>query len=384
MSGVKNSVIVVGGGIMGVQAAWHLAQLGQSVTVLDQFDVPNQWAASGDHLRVFRLTYGKDAFYTEMALKALPLWLELNTLSEETLLQQNGVLEFAGKANGYEAHSLAVLKERKIRCSRLERDEVKKLYPMYNPRSFKWALYHPDGGMVWANRAVAATASIAQRKNVRIRSNVKIVSIQKDKNGVRSVKDAAGKVWEAEKFLFTGGYWTAELLKNYGIPLKITKQEQLFLRPLNNRGRYRPEHFPVFASMADGFYGFPVHLHGFIKIGDHRKGPVVKKVNPDELRTLTPKFEKSCRKFLKKFLPEMSHFTEFEGHVCWYDNTPDDDFIMDKLPDVPNAYVAAGFSGHGFKFAPIVGKSMAELMIAGKSDLNLHRFRLARFKLRKG
>jgi len=381
---VKNTTVVVGGGIMGVQAAWHLAQLGQTVTVLDQFDVPNQWAASGDHLRVFRLTYGKDAFYTEMALKALPLWLELNALSEETLLQQNGVLELATKENGYEAQSLAVLKERSIRFERLDSAEVRERYPMYNPRSIKWALFHPEGGMIWANRAVAATASIAQRKNVRIRSNVRVTQILKDKNGVRAVKDAAGKVWEAERFLFTGGYWTGELLKSYGIPLKVTKQEQLFLRPLANRGRYRPEHFPVFASLTQGFYGFPVHLHGFIKIGDHRKGPAVKKLDLEQLRTLTPKFEKSCRAFLKKYIPELAGFTEFEGHVCWYDNTPDDDFIMDKLPDAPNAYVAAGFSGHGFKFAPIVGKSMAELMVGGKSDLNLHRFRLARFKLRKG
>jgi monomeric sarcosine oxidase len=379
----KNTVVVVGGGIMGVQAAWHLAQLGQSVTVLDQFDVPNQWAASGDHLRVFRLTYGKDAFYTEMALKSLPLWLELNALSEETLLQQNGVLELATKESGYEAQSLAVLKERHVRFERLDAQEVRKRYPMYNPRALKWALFHPDGGMIWANRAVAATASIVQRKNVRIRSNVRVTQILKDKNGVRAVKDATGKIWEAERFLFTAGYWTSELLKSYGIPIKITKQEQLFLRPLSNRGRYRPEHFPVFASLSQGFYGFPVHLHGFIKIGDHKKGPVVKKADPELLRELTPKFEKSCRAFLKKFLPELAGFTEFEGHVCWYDNTPDDDFIMDKLPDVPNAYVAAGFSGHGFKFAPIVGKSMAELMIGGKSDLNLHRFRLARFKLRK-
>jgi N-methyl-L-tryptophan oxidase len=380
----KNSVVVVGGGIMGVQAAWHLASLGQTVTVLDQFDVPNQWAASGDHLRVFRLTYGKDAFYTEMALKALPLWLELNTLSEETILQQNGVLELATKAAGYEAQSLAVLKDRKIRYERLDPAAVKKLYPMYNQRAMKWALFHPDGGMIWANRAVAATASIAQRKNVRIRSNVKIVSIQKDKTGVRSVTDAAGKTWEADKFLFAGGYWSGELLKSWGIPIKITRQEQMFLRPLSNRGRYRPEHFPVFASLAGGFYGFPVHLHGFIKIGDHRKGQVVRKADPEQLRELTPKFEKSCRKFLKTFLPELSQFTEFEGHTCWYDNTPDDDFIMDRLPDAPNAYVAAGFSGHGFKFAPIVGKSMAELMVAGKPELNLHRFRLTRFRLRKG
>jgi monomeric sarcosine oxidase len=381
---VKNSVIVVGGGIMGVQSAYHLALRGHSVTVLDQRDVPNQWAASGDHLRVFRLTYGKDSFYTEMALKALPLWLDLNAQSEETLLQQNGVLELATKDGGYEAQSMAVLKERKIRFEKLDPAKTRKLYPMYNPKAFKWALYHPDGGMVWASRSVAATASIAQRKGVKIRNGVRVVSVIKDKGGVRAVKDAAGKVWEAEKFLFTTGYWTNELLKPWGIPIRLTKQEQLFLRPPEGRGRYRPEHFPVFACLPGGFYGFPVHIQGFIKIGDHRKGPKVLKADPDQLRELSPKFEKSCRKFLKRFMPELAGFEDYEGHVCWYDNTPDDDFILDRLPDAPNAYLAAGFSGHGFKFAPIVGKSMAELMIGGKSELNLHRFRLGRFKLKRG
>ncbi len=380
----KNTAVVVGGGIMGVQAAWHLAQLGQSVTLLDQFDVPNQWAASGDHLRVFRLTYGKDAFYTEMALKALPLWLELNELAESALLLQNGVLELAVKDNGYEAQSAAVLKERKVKFERLDPAMVKKLYPMYNPRAFKWALFHQSGGMIWASRAVAATASIAQRKGVHIRSNVKVVSLVKGKGGLLSgVKDSAGKVWQAERFLFAGGYWTGELLKNFGLPIKVTRQEQLFLRPLFNRGRYRPEHFPVFASLPNGFYGFPVHIHGFIKIGDHRVGKAVKKADPDLARELTPKFEKDSRKFLKRFIPELAGFSEFEGHTCWYDNTPDGDFILDRLPGLENAFVAAGFSGHGFKFGPIVGKSLAELMVAGKSELNLHRFRLSRFKLRR-
>ncbi len=380
---VKNSVVVVGGGIMGVQTAYHLALLGHTVTVLDQRDVPNQWAASGDHLRVFRLTYGKDAFYTEMALKAMPLWLDLNAQAEETLLLQNGLLELAPKAVGYESQSMDVLKERKVRFEKLMPPDVKKRYPMYKSGAFKWALFHPDGGMIWASRSVAATASIAQRKGVKIRNGVKIVSIQKDKNGIKSVKDSAGKVWEAEKFVFTTGYWSNELLKSWGVPIKVTKQEQLFLRPQEGRGRYRPEHFPVFASLTGGFYGFPVHIQGFIKIGHHRKGPVVKAANPEELRTLSPKFEKLCRGFLRKYLPELADFVDFEGHVCWYDNTPDEDFIIDRLPDAPNGYVAAGFSGHGFKFAPIVGKSLAELVVAGKSELNLHRFRLSRFKLKK-
>ncbi|MEK7383821.1 MAG: FAD-dependent oxidoreductase, partial [Elusimicrobiota bacterium] len=274
---VKNSVVVVGGGIMGVQSAWRLANLGQNVTVLDQFDVPNQWAASGDHLRVFRMTYGKDAFYSEMALKSLSMWLELNTLSEDILLQQNGVLELATKENGYEAHSMAVLKDLQVKCERFDAAAIRRLYPMYNPKAFKWALFHPEGGMIWANHAVSAMASIAQRRGVRLRSGVKVVSLVKDKGRLRAVKDAAGKVWEAEKFLFTCGHWTSELLKGQGIPMKITKQEQMFLRPLFNRGRYRPEHFPVFSDHASGFYGFPVHIHGFIKLCAHRRGSSVKK-----------------------------------------------------------------------------------------------------------
>ncbi|MBI4371068.1 MAG: FAD-dependent oxidoreductase [Elusimicrobia bacterium] len=376
---VKNSAVVVGGGIVGLQAAWHLARLGQSVTVLDQFDVPNQWAGSGDHLRVFRLTYGKDAFYTEMALRALPLWLELNAAAEQPLLQQHGVLELAAKEGGPEAHSLAALKARRVAFERLDPAKVRRLYPMYNPRAFRWALFHPDGGLLWASRAVAATASIAQRKGVRVRSHVKVTQLLKDKSGLRAVKDASGRVWEAERFLFAGGFWTGELLKGFGLPIRVTKQEQLFLRPLLNRGRYRPEHFPVFSSLSQGFYGFPLHIHGFIKIADHRKGPRVLKPDLDSLRDLSPKFEKSCRRFLKRVIPELAAFSEFEGHVGWYDNTPDGDFILDKLPGLANAYVAAGFSGHGFKFAPLMGKSMAELMVGGRCELNLHRFRLSRF-----
>ncbi len=381
---VKNSVIIVGGGIMGAQTAYHLALLGHAVTLLEQHDVPNQWAASGDHLRVFRLTYGKDSFYTEMALKSLPMWLEINALAEETILLQNGMIEFAAKAAGYEAQSMAALKERNIRFERLLPPDVKKRYPMYRSGAFKWALLHPDGGMIWANRAVAATASIAQRAGVKIRNGVKIVSIGRDKTGIKSVKDSTGKAWAADKFLFTAGYWSNELLAPWGVPIKITKQEQLFLSPREGRGRYRPEHFPVFASMSAGFYGFPVHIQGYIKISDHRKGPLVKAAKAEELRTLSPQFEKSCRRFLKQFLPELANFVDFEGHVCWYDNTPDDDFILDRLPEAPNGFVAAGFSGHGFKFAPLIGKSMAELIVGGKSELNLHRFRLGRFRLKKG
>lgn len=379
----KNSVIVVGGGIMGICTAYFLAEKGHHVTLLDQFDVPNRWSASGDQLRVFRMTYGKDAFYTEMAAKALPLWLEFNRLAEDRLLQQNGVLELASVTHGYEEQSIKVLKEMRIAYSIVDKKELNRRYPMINSRAVKFGLLHKDGGMIWSQKAVGAISVLAQRRGAKVRTHIKIAAVLKDKSGIKGLKDATGKLWQAESYIFAGGAWTPELLKSYKVPLKVTRQQQVYLRPPNNRGRYRPEHFPVFAALTEGFYGFPLHIHGFMKIGYHRKGPVGKPGSLEDDRLLAPAFERQCRKFLKRYIPELANFTEMEGHTCYYDNTRDDDFIVDRLPDVPNAFIAAGFSGHGFKFGPLIGKTLAELVVGGKSELNLHRFRLARLRGKK-
>ena len=377
----ENGVIVVGGGIMGVCCAYFLALRGKRVTLLDQYDVPNIWAASGDHLRVFRLTYGKDAFYTDMAVRSMPLWLDFNNQVGDRLLFQNGVLEFATQTHGYEEHSFTVLKDLKLPVAKVEKNELKRRYPMLNTRAIKYGLFHKDGGMIWAQKSVQAIAALAQRKGVQLRPKVKVAQVIRDKKlGIKGIKDQTGKVWQGESYVFCTGIWTPEILKSYKIPLKVTKQFQLYLRPPSNRGRYRPEHFPVFLSMSTDFYGFPLHIHGFLKIGDHKKGSVGKPAGPGSKEEITPAFEKKCRKFLGRFIPELAQFTEYEGQVCFYDNTKDGDFIMDRLPDTPNGYIAAGFSGHGFKFGPLVGKTMAELVVAGKAELNLHRFRLARFK----
>lgn len=379
----NHGVIVVGGGIMGVATAYALALKGRPVTLLEQFEVPNKWAASGDHLRVFRLTYGKDVFYTDMALKTLPLWLDLNAQTGETILQQNGVLDLAATTHGYEEDSLKVLKELKVSAVKMEKADVKKNYPMLNTGAIKFGLFHKDGGMLWANKAVSAFSGLAQRKGAKIRSGIKIVDVLKDKKeGIKGVKDQNGTIWTGDAYVFAGGVWTPELLKRYGVPLKVTRQFQMFVRPPANRGRYRPEHFPVFIAMGAGFYGFPLHIHGFLKVGDHKKGPPGKP-GPGSPTETPPQFEKKVRGFFHKYIPELEKFSEFEGAVCHYDNTKDDDFILDRLPDAANGFIAAGFSGHGFKFAPLIGRTMAELVIGGKPDLNLHRFRLSRFKLKK-
>jgi N-methyl-L-tryptophan oxidase len=377
----KHGVIVVGGGIMGISAAYWLSQRGKQVTVLEAGDIPNIRSASGDHLRVFRLTYGADAFYTDMAVKSMPLWLDLNAQTGERILQQNGMIEFAAKAHGYEEQSFKTLKDMKLNVRRLEKEEVHRNYPMINTRALKYAVFHPDGGMIWASKAVGAMAGLAQRKGAKVRPQTRVTAVLRDKKeGIKGLRDSSGKVWVAEQYLFAAGPGNVELLKSYKLPIKLTKQFQMYVRPPANRGRYRPEHFPVFAALSEGFYGFPLHLHGFLKIADHKKGSPLKPADAQARPEDSAAFERKCRAFLKRYIPELQNFTEFEAHACYYDNTKDDDFILDRLPDAANGFVAAGFSGHGLKFAPLVGKTLAELICGAKPELNLHRFRLSRFK----
>ncbi|MBI5208595.1 MAG: FAD-dependent oxidoreductase [Elusimicrobia bacterium] len=376
---MKPSVLVVGGGVMGAASTYWLTQMGRSVVLLDRCDIPNIGGSSGDHLRVFQLTHGKDAFYTDLAAKSIPLWLGLNDEAGEKLLHQNGMIELALKEGGFEDQSYQVLKEMNFRAERMGKPEVRRHHPMLNSRSFQFAVFHHDGGMIWGMRTVSALVHLAQRKGAKVRPLTEVTAVLQDKDGIRGVRDSHGKLWQAENYLFTAGPWTGQLLKRYKLPLKVTKQEQLYVMPPSNRGRYRPEHFPVFAVRGAGIYGFPIHIHGYMKLGTYVVGPPGFADSVSSTKT-PPQFEKKCRSFLQKYIPDLGGFSETEGKVCCSATTPDGDFIVDRLPDAPNGFVAAGFSTTGMKFAPLIGKTMAELIVGGRSEINLHRFRLHRFK----
>lgn len=370
--------IIIGGGIVGTSAAYQLSRRGHKVLLLDQYDIPNEWAASGDHARVLRLTYGKDLFYTELAVQALNLWKDFQKECREELYVATGLLDLAVKDKGYEDACFQALQGMRLPVEKLGPAEIRERYRILNARAMRFAIFHPDGGMLWANRAVNAFAGAASRKGAVIRKNAKVTKIIRGKEGIKEIRDQEGKSFKAPLYLFAPGPWAKELLAAFKLPLKVTKQELLYFRPPQNQGRYRPEHCPVFSLQSKGYYGFPVHIHGFMKIGYHKKGPTGKP-GPGS-QEVTPRFEKGCRAFLREFMPDVAGFVETEGKICYYNNTPDEDFILDRPKDAPNAVIVTGLSGHGFKFGPLLGSLAADLMINGKTELNIQRFALARFK----
>jgi N-methyl-L-tryptophan oxidase len=371
--------IVVGGGIIGTASAYYLAKAGNKVVLLDQGALANPEASSCDHARVFRLTHGKDSFYTELARKTIPLWKEFQAEARDELLTQHGMLELVIGSPLYEKTSMKVLDELKINHKRISPRDIVERYRMMQQKPFKWGLHHADGGFVWAKKAIEAFIKLSDKSGVRLESGARVVKVLKNKDGIQGLKDKKGRTWKAKNYIFAAGAWTNDVLKHVGIPLTVTRQECLYIRPPQNQGRYRPAHFPVMSMTTAGFHALPVHIHGFMKIGSHKKGPVVRNVSvpePDK------KFEKKVRAFLKKHIKDLANFTDMEGKVYYYTRTPDNDFILDKLPGAPNAWVAAGFSGNGPMFAPLIGQTVQKLVAGEKPDINLQRFRISRLKLR--
>ncbi|MFH1723380.1 MAG: FAD-dependent oxidoreductase [Elusimicrobiota bacterium] len=373
-------VIVVGGGIIGTASAYCLSRRGHKVLVMDQVAIPNPQGSSDDHARMFRLTHGKDSFYTELALRTQPLWKQFQHDTRVELLLQNGMLELAVGPGRYEEASYNVLREMRIPVEKLKPKEVCERYRMLKPRSFRFAVFHPDGGMVWAKKAIETFARGVEKSGGRLEPGVRIAKILRTKAGVQGLRDAKGKTWRAANYVFASGAWTKEILSELGVPMTITQQECLYLRPPRNQGRYRPAHFPVFAVAAKGVHGFPVHIHGFLKMGCHRKGPV--KRNPAMPVPPDDGYERKCRAFLKGFIPDLADFADMEGRAHYYTRISDGDFLLDRLPGTPNAWVAAGFGGNGPMFAPLVGRTVSQLVSGEKPGINLHRFRIGRLRLR--
>ncbi len=380
LSSSKLDAVIVGGGVVGLSAAYWLSSSRKKVAVLDQSEVPNFKAPSGDHMRAFYLTHGKDSFYTELARAALSFWLKLNAESGQTIFSQIGFLDLAEKVPGFASYSFETLKKMKIRAEWIEKKDLPREHGVFNAKALKGALFHPDGGFIWAQRALSLIAALAQKEGAVIHGRTQVKNLIKDKSGkLKGVKDSSGKIWEAENFIFTTGIWSSQILKDYRIPLRPSRQFQIYLKPPQNPGRFRLEHFTVFRLASSGFCGFPMHLHGYMKLIDYKPGSLGDP-NEDKLKTPPPAVEKKCRAFLKKYVPDLASYSESETSLCHFDVTKDGDFIVDKLRKFPNAYIAAGFNGKGFSLAPSIGKILSDWIVAGKPSVNLQRFRLSRFK----
>ncbi|GBD33713.1 Monomeric sarcosine oxidase [bacterium HR33] len=356
--------VVVGAGAFGLSAALALAARGRHVRVLDPGPIPHPLAASTDISKVMRLAYGADELYTALAEEARAEWLRWNEerrrRGKPPLYRETGILvltEAPMAPGGFEYESWQLLLKRGHTPQRIDPSKLKERFPAFRHR-FGDGFFHGLGGYVESAAAIAEMADRAIAAGVELVTGSHVQSLLVESGAVRGVRDDSGERHFASDVVLAAGAWTARLLPELSRSLIPTAHALFYLRPRSPE-RFLPPRFPVFTAdiTRTGYYGFPLSSDGLVKIGSHGPGLAI---GPDSDRTVPPAETERLRQFLREWLPDLADAAISSSRLCWYCDTPDGDFWIARHPEVEGLVVASGDSGHGFKFAPVLGRIVAD------------------------
>ncbi len=363
----KYDVIIIGAGIMGLATAYFLSKSRKNILVIDQLSINNSINSSSDYSRGFRYEYGDDEFYTELAVKSLVLWKTIERVMNKKLYIQCGALLLGDKDQDYAMKSYKTLNKLGHKVRLFSKTQLKKIFPQF---SATYGVLDYHGGLLDAFLAIRIFAKLAKKQGVIFRERMKVSRIAN-----RNIILENDEMIPFQKLVVTCGAWALELLTEQNLPIQVTKQQIIYLKPKQNK-YFLKEVFPSFAYLDRGFYGFPIYGLDAVKVANHKPGRVV---DPDSRGIVDNNFIKESKAFLNKYVPGLGDAEIVKSKVCHYDVTPDRDFIIDRLNE--NIIVGAGFSGHGFKFAPVIGNIIAKLVEDEESRFDNKRFKLRRFRL---
>jgi sarcosine oxidase len=370
-------VIVIGLGGMGSATLYHLARRGLRVLGIERFDLVHEYGSSHGLTRIIRLAYWEHPTYVALLRRSYELWRELERGAGERLLHITGSVDagpagspvFEGALKSSELHGLP--------HEVMDGTELHRRFPGYRLPGELQCLYQPDGGFLLPERCNVAHAAQALAQGAEVRFREPVVEWEATRGHVW-VGTRRG-TYEAEKLVICAGPWASRLvpeLKELAVP---ERQVLAWLQPLRPE-RFEPAVFPVFnIEVEEGrYYGFPSFLVPGFKFGKyHHLG---ERVDPDTVdREPTARDEELLRSFARRYFPDGAGATlMLKG--CLFTNSPDRHFILDLHPEHPEVAIAAGFSGHGYKFCSVVGEVMADLAEHGRTGHDIGLFGLRRFE----
>ncbi len=366
--------VVLGLGGLGSAACFWLSKgAGPEVLGIEQFDIGHARGESHDHSRIIRLTY-HTVPYVRFAQRAYHTWHEVEAEAGEELVVKTGELNFWPPTTTLNE---AAYNDSMAACGVpfeiLDAAAIRRRFPQFRFDDDVHAVFQADGGLVGAIRANEAHRRLARRNGATLVDNSPITGIRQINGGYELV--AAGRTIEAEKIVVTGGPWTKRLLAHLGveIPLLVTHEQVTYVASTNLQD-FDPERFPVWIWMIhDNYYGFPVYGAPGVKIAKDRFEPIdpdARSFEPD------PNTEHDVLRFLESHIPRASG-PKLYSKTCLLTHTPDADFVLDRIPGHPNCVCAVGAT-HAFKFASVIGRTLAELLIDGETPSDIAAFRFDR------
>ena len=374
---MRPRVIVVGLGTMGAAAAWRLAERGASVLGLDRFSPPHRRGAHAGGSRIIRMAYMEGAAYVPLVRRAFPMWEQLAARTGTSLLTPTGGL-FLGRSDSVAvAGTAATARAYDVVHEVLDAAEVRRRFPAFTPADDEVGVYEAGAGLLRPEAAIGAMLELARAAGAELRAGVAVTGWGTDPDGAW-VDTPDGRL-RADRLVFSPGAWAGRLLADLGLPLRVERRVQHYWRPAD-LAAYAPERFPVWLwDAADGSTGYGIGaVDGAVKSGMHSGGGTV---DPDEgAGAATASEVDQMRDWLTPRVPAVAAGTWVGSVECTYTLTPDEDFIVGAHPEHPRVALACGFSGHGFKFAPVVGDVLADLALTGGTDAPVALFDPARFR----
>ena len=355
-------VAVVGGGIMGAMTAAHLIDQGATVTLYDPHLLGQGPGASVDTGRSFRVHYGEDQALIQMAAKSRKLWLHWERELGRPLLHTTGKLLIEEPGDRHARDSWMALRRMGLRADRMSQGAVSEEWPGLKTGA---ATVDRLGGVLDPLVILQGMQVWLTANGVDFRGEAFDVTSQ-------SVQCSQGQS-EFDAVVLTAGAWTRRWTD---VSMEVTRQQLVYFDASSLGDRL--QRLPVFSHMESGFYAIPTIKDGRIKVANHHPGVLG---HPDgDTRQVSAKFEQEARQFLARYIPELADADVARRYVCFYSGTADRDFILDRTPD--GLVIGAGFSGHGFKFAPLIGRVLANLALGFETEINLDRFSMSRPALR--
>ncbi|MCM2535476.1 N-methyl-L-tryptophan oxidase [Neobacillus pocheonensis] len=366
-------VVIVGAGSMGMAAGYYLSKLGIKTLLLDRNNPPHDLGSHHGETRIIRHAYGEGKQYVPLVLRAQQLWEQLQQETGRQLFLPTGVLCAGAPGSTFISEVVRSGQEFSLPLEVLSSEEMRHLWPgLTFPDGFVGCL-EKKSGVLFSKHCIQAFRNQGLAHGMNLLPYTKVEKIDISSSG--AIIKTATNSYHTDFVLISAGAWSGKMLNRLGmdIPLHPVRKTVSWLKC--DQELFESGVFPAFTVdlLNEHYYGFPsINGSGF-KVGRHDGGH---RVDPDE--GISPygadcNDEGDIRSFLQKYMP-LANGPLIKGSTCMYTLTPDGDFIIDQHPEYPHLFIAAGFSGHGFKFSSVVGEIISQVVTKGKSDFDISDF----------
>ena len=360
-------VIVVGLGGMGSAAAAHVASRRKRVLGLEQFQPGHAQGSSHGKSRVIRLAYFEHPAYVPLLRRAYELWRKLEQDTGRQLLQMTGGLMIGAPGSEVVSGSLRSARQHDLAHEVLEAAEIRRRFPPLTPEPGVIALYEREAGVVFPEEAIHAHLAVAERHGAELHFDERVEEWQVLASGSIEVRTSRSR-YDCERLILAPGSWAASLFQIDWLPLEVEPQMLYWFEPAGGAAPFAPDRFPIYIWDLGGnvqFYGFPADDRQRVKVAFFRSAKID---------------ERSMRAALEPCLPALARGRLVDSVSCKYTLTPDHHFVIGAHPQHPKVVVASPCSGHGYKFASVIGEILADLATSGVTRHQINLFAPSRFQ----